>query len=64
MSRILLLGGECIKAEVSISWWQRQPLKTRERVRELGGIWAGNEVIENEETGERVFVGTRDERKN
>jgi len=35
----------------------------RERVRELGGIWAGNEVIENEETGERTFVDTRDERK-
>ena len=34
MSRILLLGGGCIKAEVSISWWQCQPLKMRESVSE------------------------------
>jgi hypothetical protein len=36
----------------------------RERVRELGKHWPGDYVIENEGTGERVFVSTRDERKN
>jgi hypothetical protein len=34
------------------------------RVRELGKGWPGEYVIDNEETGERVFVSTRDERKN
>ena len=34
------------------------------RVRGLGGVWPGEYVIDNEETGERVFVSTRDERKN
>ena len=36
----------------------------RGRVRELGEIWHGYYVIENTETGERVFVSTRDETKN
>jgi hypothetical protein len=36
----------------------------RTRVRELGEVWPGEYVIDNEETGERVFVSTRDERKN
>jgi hypothetical protein len=36
----------------------------RERVRELGKHWPGDYVIENEETGARVFVSTRDETKN
>src|SRR5260221_14251309 len=34
------------------------------RVRELGEIWPGEYGIENVATGERVFVSTRDERKN
>jgi len=34
------------------------------RVRELGEIWPGEYGIENVETGERVFVSTRDETKN
>ena len=33
-------------------------------VRELGEVRPGEYVIENEETGERIFVSTRDERKN
>jgi hypothetical protein len=33
-------------------------------VRELGKLWPGKYVIENEGTGERVFVSTMDERKN
>jgi hypothetical protein len=33
-------------------------------VAELGESWPGEFVIDNEETGERVFVSTRDERKN
>jgi hypothetical protein len=36
----------------------------KERVRELGEIWPGHYVIDNEETGERVFISTTDERKN
>lgn len=35
-----------------------------ERVRELGKRWPGEYVIDNKETGERVFVNTRDETKN
>jgi len=34
------------------------------RVRELAETWPGEYVIYNEETGERVFVSTRDETKN
>jgi len=37
---------------------------TKVRVRKLGEVWPGEYVIENEETGERVFVSTRDESKN
>ena len=33
-------------------------------VKGLGELWPGEYVIENEETGERVIVRTRDERKN
>jgi hypothetical protein len=36
----------------------------RERVRELGRHWPGDYVIEDEGTGERVLVSTRDQRKN
>jgi hypothetical protein len=36
----------------------------RGRVREFGEIWRGDYAIENEETGERVFVSMRDETKN
>jgi hypothetical protein len=28
------------------------------RVREIGELWPGEYVIDNEETGERVFVST------
>ena len=34
------------------------------RVRELGNVWPGEYVIDNEETGERTFVSTRGETKN
>jgi hypothetical protein len=34
------------------------------RVREIGTLWPGEYVIDNEETGERVFVSTNDETKN
>ena len=33
-------------------------------VRELGERWPGEYVIDNEETGERVFVSTSDEGNN
>lgn len=33
-------------------------------VRELGEGWPGEYVIDNEETGTRVFVSTTDETKN
>jgi hypothetical protein len=33
-------------------------------VRELGKVWPGEYIIDNEETGERVFVSTRDGTKN
>ncbi len=36
----------------------------RVRVRELGKLWPGEYGIENVETGERIFVSTRDEKKN
>jgi hypothetical protein len=38
--------------------------EARMRVRELGGVWPGEYVIDNEETGQRIYVSTRDERKN
>ena len=38
--------------------------EAKTRVRELGESWPGEYVIDNEETGARVFVSTRDERKN
>ena len=34
------------------------------RVRELGEAWPGEYVIDNEETGERMFISTGDETKN
>ena len=36
----------------------------KERVLELGERWPGDYVIDDEETGERFFVSTRDESKN
>ncbi len=36
----------------------------RARVQELAELWPGEYVIDNEETGERVFVRANDERKN
>jgi hypothetical protein len=38
--------------------------RAKERVRELGRLWPGEYVMENEETGERVFVNTSDVTKN
>ena len=38
--------------------------RAKGRVRELGEVWPGEYVIDNEETGERIFVSTRDETKN
>jgi hypothetical protein len=38
--------------------------EARMRVRELGGVWPGEYVIDNEETGQRIYVSTRDQRKN
>ena len=38
--------------------------EAKTRVRELGEAWPGEYVIDNEETGERVFVSTRDETRN
>jgi hypothetical protein len=38
--------------------------EAKERLRELGEAWPGEYVIDNEETGERLFVSTRDETKN
>ena len=34
------------------------------RVTELGEVWPGEYIIDDEETGKRVFVSTRDESKN
>ena len=34
------------------------------RVRQIGKLWPGDYVIDNEETGERIFVSTSDETKN
>ena len=36
----------------------------KERVQELGELWPGEYAIDNEETGERVFISTRNEMKN
>lgn len=38
--------------------------EARGRVRELGYLWPGEYAIDNEESGERVFVNTSDESKN
>jgi hypothetical protein len=38
--------------------------EAKERVRGIGEGWPGEYVIDNEETGERVFVSTRDKSKN
>ena len=38
--------------------------EAKDRVRGLGEIWPGEYVIDNQETGERLFVSTRDESKN
>jgi hypothetical protein len=34
------------------------------RVSELGEVWPGEYAIDNQETGERLFISTRDETKN
>ncbi len=36
----------------------------KERVSELGKLWPGEYVIDNDGTGERLFVNRRDETKN
>ena len=38
--------------------------EAKQRVGGLGEVWPGEYVIDNEETGERVFVSTRDETNN
>ena len=38
--------------------------EAKTRVREIGEVWPGEYVIDNEETGARVFVSTRDGTKN
>jgi hypothetical protein len=38
--------------------------EAKTRVRELGEVWPGEYAIDNEDTGERIFVSTRDETKN
>ena len=38
--------------------------EAKARVRELGEVWPGEYAIDNVETGERIFVSTRDETKN
>ena len=46
-------------------WRRCKPFDdARVRVKELGDIWPGHYVIDHEETGERVFISTMDERKN
>jgi len=34
------------------------------RVRQIGKLWPGDYVIDNEKTGERIFVSTNDATKN
>jgi hypothetical protein len=34
------------------------------RVTELGEVWPGEYAIDNQGTGERLFISTRDETKN
>jgi hypothetical protein len=38
--------------------------EAKTRVTELGDAWPGEYAIDNEETGERIFISTRDETKN
>ena len=38
--------------------------QAKTRVRELGELWPGEYGIENAETGERIFVSTRNGMKN
>jgi hypothetical protein len=38
--------------------------EAKTRVIELGEVWPGEYAIDNEETGERVFVNTGDARMN
>ena len=38
--------------------------QAKTQVRELGELWPGEYGIENAETGERIFVSTRDGMKN
>ena len=38
--------------------------EAKTRVREIGEVWPGEYVIDNEETEARVFVSTRDGTKN
>jgi hypothetical protein len=38
--------------------------QAKARLRQIGKLWPGEYVIDNEETGERVFVSTNDETKN
>lgn len=38
--------------------------EAKARVKQIGKLWPGDYVIDNEETGERVFASTSDETKN
>jgi hypothetical protein len=38
--------------------------EAKARVRQIGKLWPGNYVIDDEETGERVFASTNDQTKN
>jgi len=46
------------------SWRKHKACAMQARVQELAELWPGEYVIDNEETGERVFVRAKDERKN
>ena len=38
--------------------------EAKARVRQIGKLWPGDYVIDDEETGERVFASTNDQTKN
>jgi hypothetical protein len=38
--------------------------EAKTRIRELGNVWPGEYVIDNEEAAERLFISTRYETKN
>ena len=55
----------CQTTEACISWRKRKALtNARVCVQELAELWPGEHVFDNEETGERFFASTRNEREN